>query len=57
MQKKLILKAWQENPAFPHELMSQYRVVVNVLRHYSLPLRHRPAIPNDDYFRDVHEAP
>ena len=57
MQKNLTLKARQENPDSPHQLISQYRVIVNVLRHYSLPLRHRPAIPNDDYFRDIYETP
>ena len=57
MQKNLTLKARQKNPDSPHELITLYRVVVNVLRHYSLPLCHRPAIPNDDYFRDIHETP
>jgi hypothetical protein len=50
MQNKLTLKASQRNPDSPPELIRRYQVVVNVLRHYSLSLQDRPAIPNDDYF-------
>jgi hypothetical protein len=57
MQKKLTLKARQENPESPPELIKQYRVVVNVLRHYSYPSHQRPAITNDDYFRNIPKAP
>ena len=57
MQKKLALKARQRNPDFPPELRRQYQVVSNILSHYSLSSRHRPAIPNDNYFfRNVHKA-
>jgi hypothetical protein len=58
MQKKLTLKARQRNPDSPPELIRQYQVVDNVLDHYSLSLRRRPAIPNDDYFfKNVHKEP
>ena len=53
IQKKLTLKARQKNPDSPPELISQYQVVVNVLRHYSV----SSVTPNDDYFRNLHKAP
>ena len=47
MQKKLTLKARQKISDSPPELITQYKVVAIVFRHYSLPLHHRPAIPNE----------
>ena len=50
MHKNLTLMARQTNPDSPPELIRQYQVVANVLKHYSLNPHARPAIPNDDYF-------
>jgi hypothetical protein len=49
--------ARQRNPDCPPgELIRQYQVVVNILKHYSLPSDRRPVIRNDDYFfRNVHK--
>ena len=44
------LKPRQTNPDSPPELITQYQVVVNVLKHYSLSLHARPAIANVNYF-------
>ena len=58
MERKLKLKARQANPDSPLELIRQYQVVVNVLKHYSLPSFTRPAIHNDRYFlKNVQKAP
>jgi hypothetical protein len=58
MQKNLTLKARQENPGSPPELIRQYQVVTNVLHHYLLSSGYRVVIPNDDYFfLNVHKAP
>ena len=58
MEKKLTLKAKQSIPDSPPELIRQYQVVINVLKHYSRPPFDRPAAPNDDYFfRNLHKTP
>ena len=58
MEKKLTLKARQTNPDSPPELIRQYQVVINVLKHYSRPPFERPAAPSDDYFfRNLHKTP
>lgn len=57
MQKKLRLKTRQTNPNSPPKLIRQYQVVVYVLDHYSRPSPRRPAVPNGDYFRNVHKTP
>jgi len=52
VQKKLSLKAKQQDPDFPSELIEQYQVITNVLNHYLRSSRSRPAAPKpDDYFR------
>jgi hypothetical protein len=57
-RRNLTLKARQTNPGSPPELVRRYQVVVNVLHHYSRPLRCRPAIPNDNFFiSNVHKGP
>ena len=58
MEKKLTLKARQTIPDSPPELIRQYQVVVNVLKHYSLSSSTRPAIRNDDFFfQNLYKAP
>ena len=56
MHKKLILMARQTNPDSPGELIRQYQVVANILRYYARSSHRRPAIPNDNYFRNVDNA-
>ena len=52
------LKLRQANPDFPPELIRQYQLVINVLKHYSLPKYNRPVIHDDRYFfQNVHKAP
>ena len=56
MEKNLTLKAKQSIPDSPPELIRQYQVVINVLKHYSRPPFNRPALPNDDfYFRNLYK--
>ena len=58
MQEKLTLKARQTNPDSPRELIRQYQIVANVLKHYSRFSHRRPAIPKSDYyFRNLHKMP
>ena len=54
----MTLKATQTNPDSPPELIRQYQVLINVLKHYSCSPFFRPAIRNDKFFfRNLYKNP